>query len=900
MSSLPRGGSWQGCVAVACALIGPPCLANPPALVRLSEIEAGGAFTWVEIESLSAEPQSLHGYSIQAERVVNSDERRGRIAHEFAADVSIPGKASVGARPFLVVCFGGFPEPNVEPECNSDACYGEVCLPFELDKQGGKISLLYGEPCKKVERVIVDSVVYPPMPPDSTFGRDTAGGWCILERKTPGLPNIFVCRPRSPRVLINEISSYGDRDWIELLLVGEDPVSLLGYTLWSRGSQVALPPVVLSRPAVKPEGCDTSRAVIAINRLGPLEASCTDRTFMVAAPFALNAKGDSLALIASDGSDSDRVVVPELSQVEVFARIPDGGELTFTTTPTPSTANEKPGDGLAPECMVIDRFPLRVTPADPVEIYARVIDRDGQGDLRDVSLHWDASGAQGSTPMDLSKRITCKRFEEPGIFRASIPAGVAPPGSDLEYWIVADDRQGHRSLSGRLAVFVQHPDWTDPQGAHLLRINEVAADEAPRPGDWVEIYNSSTDPLAPPIYLGNMYITEDVFRLDGRRLPAAADEALFLEPGGFLRVWLTDEVAVPGPRLAFRLDDCRDEVLLIHSDGKTVIDSIQFHEEKPHRSLGRLPDGGPDVSVMNQTPGSPNQPATCFNFKIAVDDSPLVINEVCSDNWTSGEDAGHEHGDWIEIFNRSSEPQSLACWRLSDSWGVDPEGGNYNTQKIWSFPDSLTLLPRDFRLVWCDNDEDCETFESTGELHTSFQLNRGSDFVQLLDPCGRVADHVFFKFQPRDISLGRFPDGRGAGAFLLPTPGQKNDLLPPSRAELQPVVCFNPPPELTTGTSACDPSCQRFFRGDADGTCGVDLADAVVTLNWLFLGSRGPACMDAADSNDDGNINLADAVLTLGYLFQGRPPPPPPGPEDPGVDPTDDGLPDCGDTGCGP
>jgi diadenosine tetraphosphatase ApaH/serine/threonine PP2A family protein phosphatase len=89
-----------------------------------------------------------------------------------------------------------------------------------------------------------------------------------------------------------------------------------------------------------------------------------------------------------------------------------------------------------------------------------------------------------------------------------------------------------------------------------------------------------------------------------------------------------------------------------------------------------------------------------------------------------------------------------------------------------------------------------------------------------------------------------------------------------------------------------------FRRGDADGTGTVELTDAVLVLNWLFLGSAAPGCADAADANDDGKVDLSDPVQVLGFLFLGSAAPPSPGPETCGDDPTDDDLPYCRDAGC--
>ena len=84
-----------------------------------------------------------------------------------------------------------------------------------------------------------------------------------------------------------------------------------------------------------------------------------------------------------------------------------------------------------------------------------------------------------------------------------------------------------------------------------------------------------------------------------------------------------------------------------------------------------------------------------------------------------------------------------------------------------------------------------------------------------------------------------------------------------------------------------------FRRGDSSGEGRLDLSDAVMTLNFLFLGFESPGCRDAADTDDDGRLLIADSILLLNWLFQGGPEPASPGPHDCGPDPTPDNLPHC-------
>jgi len=69
----------------------------------------------------------------------------------------------------------------------------------------------------------------------------------------------------------------------------------------------------------------------------------------------------------------------------------------------------------------------------------------------------------------------------------------------------------------------------------------------------------------------------------------------------------------------------------------------------------------------------------------------------------------------------------------------------------------------------------------------------------------------------------------------------------------------------------------RFRRGDVNADSALDIADAIRTLEFLFLGGgAAPSCARAADSNDDGRLDITDGVGLLQFLFQGAPPPPDP------------------------
>lgn len=104
------------------------------------------------------------------------------------------------------------------------------------------------------------------------------------------------------------------------------------------------------------------------------------------------------------------------------------------------------------------------------------------------------------------------------------------------------------------------------------------------------------------------------------------------------------------------------------------------------------------------------------------------------------------------------------------------------------------------------------------------------------------------------------------------------ELLAPGTQEL--CFCWEPDVAAADGSSLSVISyCgtltagYSFRRGDANGDGGLDLADAIHVLSWLFDSGPGGSCDQASDVNDDGSVNLADAIFTLTYIFSDGPAP---------------------------
>ncbi len=60
-------------------------------------------------------------------------------------------------------------------------------------------------------------------------------------------------------------------------------------------------------------------------------------------------------------------------------------------------------------------------------------------------------------------------------------------------------------------------------------------------------------------------------------------------------------------------------------------------------------------------------------------------------------------------------------------------------------------------------------------------------------------------------------------------------------------------------------------NGDANGVGGVNSADILYLINFIFAG--GPAPLGPVDVNGDGNVNSADVLYLINFIFAGGPPP---------------------------
>ncbi len=121
-----------------------------------------------------------------------------------------------------------------------------------------------------------------------------------------------------------------------------------------------------------------------------------------------------------------------------------------------------------------------------------------------------------------------------------------------------------------------------------------------------------------------------------------------------------------------------------------------------------------------------------------------LISEFLSSNEGSLQDADGESSDWIEIYNRGDEVADLEGWYLTDDEGDLTK---------WSFPPTL-LDPEAYLVVFASGKAQPDT---DGNLHTSFRLSVGGEYLALVQPDGRtIASEFSPEYPPQftDISFG--------------------------------------------------------------------------------------------------------------------------------------------------
>ena len=198
--------------------------------------------------------------------------------------------------------------------------------------------------------------------------------------------------------------------------------------------------------------------------------------------------------------------------------------------------------------------------------------------------------------------------------------------------------------------------------------------------DWVEIRNTAGRDLDLEGWSLSKNGGKSVWVFPSCTLPAEEQIIVFAA---------RKECAGSALYTGFALSD-GDRISLCDRNG-TPVSLCSIETDRSDYSLA-ADDAGCWNMTPYPTPGEPNTPEGYASFSaVRHPDGPLVINEVCVDNFTSFYQEPLGYSDWVELKNVSSETVDLSQFCLSD-----------NLDTLNKYTLSGTLSPGSFIVILCD------------------------------------------------------------------------------------------------------------------------------------------------------------------------------------------------------
>ena len=157
-----------------------------------------------------------------------------------------------------------------------------------------------------------------------------------------------------------------------------------------------------------------------------------------------------------------------------------------------------------------------------------------------------------------------------------------------------------------------------------------------------------------------------------------------------------------------------------------------------------------------------------FVAAMPVAQAGVEISEFMAKNETTLATAAGAYVDWVEIHNDSGSAVDLAGYYLTD----DPAD-----LRKWQFPsteNTSSLADDGYLLVFVDDSSDSVI---GNELHASFKLGAGGEYLALVEPDGETVVYQYnpeYPDQSEDVSYGIDSGTEEPAYFAVPTPGAPN------------------------------------------------------------------------------------------------------------------------------
>jgi hypothetical protein len=264
--------------------------------------------------------------------------------------------------------------------------------------------------------------------------------------------------------------------------------------------------------------------------------------------------------------------------------------------------------------------------------------------------------------------------------------------------------------------------------------NSTAADQDGEVDDWVEIFNTTDN----PIKMQGYFLSDN----HGNRTKFEFPDVT-IGPQETLIVWCDAQPEQEGLHTDFRLSATGEEVGLYNPD-TISLDYVKYGDTPNDISIGRFPNARGPFKILIPTFDAENTNSV---------NPGLVINEYQAINESTADDQWGGFDDWIELYNNSNQDIDLTGYFLSDRVGEPTQ---------FEFPDT-SIAAGGYLIIWCDQG----LFEPG--LHTFFKLGSDGDDILLSNRDTLTIDYVRFGPQIPDDSEGRFSNGIGFMECMIPT-----------------------------------------------------------------------------------------------------------------------------------
>lgn len=459
---------------------------------------------------------------------------------------------------------------------------------------------------------IIDNAVFPALEAAQSFGRypDGAATWQVLYVVTPGAANDNSTPPPPGVALMNEVYSRGtteNPDWIEIFNPGTSPMDISGYKIYDSGGQAGTKPKKeFPAGTIIPAG---GWAVIVVDD-GELSG------------FGLSSGGEKVWFENIAGAVLDSIEFPALEEGQSYGRYPDGNaNWHVLNVVTPGAANDNstpPPAGIA----LMNEINSRGTTENPdwIEVYNP---SSSPLDLTGFKIY-DSGGQAGTKP---KKEFPAGTILPAGGWFVIVVDDADPSGFGLssggeEVWLenaageVIDNIVFPAMEAGQ--TYGRYPDgnanWqilyfptpgaandnSSPPPTLTFLMNEVFSRGTTEDPDWIEVYNTTGNPLDLTGY--KIY---DAGGNTGTK-PKKEFPAGTIVPANGFYVIVVDDADPSG----FGLSSGGEEIWLEDPAG-TVIDNFAFPAmTETTYSYGRKPDGSSTFFIFTEmTKGGSNNNA---------------------------------------------------------------------------------------------------------------------------------------------------------------------------------------------------------------------------------------------------------------------------------------------------